>query len=78
MGPPAPDRPDELPDHVDEEAPRPLLGATFWVLIVFGVLCVLGGAGVALLAPRLFPPPAAAPAPPAAPPAPGQPSPGGR
>lgn len=56
MGPPTPEPPDDL----DEDAPRPLLGATFWALIVFGVLCVLGGAGVALLAPRLFPPPAAA------------------
>lgn len=63
MGPPTPEPPDDLPDDPDEGPPRPLLGATFWALIVFGVLCVLGGAGVALLAPRLFPPPAAAPPP---------------
>jgi hypothetical protein len=41
------------PDDPDDDRPRPLLGPTFWALIAFGLLCVLAGAAVALLAPRL-------------------------
>jgi hypothetical protein len=37
-----------------EYRPRPVLGLGFWAVIAFGVLCVLAGAGVALLAPRLL------------------------
>lgn len=33
---------------------RPLLGATFWAMIAFGVLCVLAGVGVATYLPRLW------------------------
>jgi hypothetical protein len=45
------------------------MGWTFWVMLAFGIICVLAGAGVALLLPKLLPPPppAAAPAPPPAP-----------
>jgi hypothetical protein len=63
MTPPEPGLPKDPADY----RPRPLLGASFWALIAFGVLCVLAGAGIALLAPRLFPPPTAAPAAPAPP-----------
>lgn len=39
---------------------RPMrLGVVFWLLIGFGVLCVLGGAAVATFAPLFFPPKAA-------------------
>ncbi|MFL5295974.1 MAG: COG4223 family protein [Phenylobacterium sp.] len=34
--------------------PRPLLGATFWAMIAFGVLCVLAGVAVANFLPRWF------------------------
>ncbi|TAJ71383.1 MAG: hypothetical protein EPO51_13880 [Phenylobacterium sp.] len=34
---------------------KPLMGAGFWALIAFGVLCVLAGAGVAMFGPRLLP-----------------------
>lgn len=34
---------------------RPLLGFGFWLLIAFGLLCVLAGAGVVALGPRLLP-----------------------
>ena len=50
--------------------PGSLLGASFWALIAFGVICVLAGAGLWALAPRrLTPhpapgPPGAAAAPP--------------
>ena len=64
----------DLPKDPAEYRPRPLLGVGFWVFVAFGVLCVLAGAGVALLGPRLLP---ARPAPAAAPaslPAPAQPA----
>src|SRR3954468_11809565 len=32
--------------------PKPLLGATFWAIIAFGVLCVLAGVAVANFLPR--------------------------
>lgn len=58
--------PPDLPRDPAEYRPRPLMGVGFWALIAFGVLCVLAGAAVAYLAPRLLPPapasPAAAPA----------------
>jgi len=41
------------------ERPRPLLSVTFWVFMVFALLCVLAGAGVVLLGPKLWPPSAA-------------------
>ncbi|WP_372781566.1 COG4223 family protein [Phenylobacterium sp.] len=47
--------------------PRPLLGATFWAMIAFAVLCVLAGVGIATFGPRLFERPAARPAAEAAP-----------
>ena len=45
----------DLPKNPLEYRRRPLLGVGFWALIAFGVLCVLAGAGVALLGPRLLP-----------------------
>lgn len=62
-----PAEPDPPPDPV-EDRPRPLMGAGFWIMLAFGILCVLAGIGVATLAPRLSPPPAPASA---AEPAPG-------
>jgi hypothetical protein len=34
--------------------PRPLLGATFWAMIVLMLLCVLAGVGIAHFGPRMF------------------------
>lgn len=47
----SPSEPD-LPKDPAEYRPRPLLGAPFWAMVAFGVLCILAGAGVALLGPR--------------------------
>lgn len=55
----------DLPKDPAEYRPRPLMGVTFWALIAFGMLCVLAGAGVATLVPRLLP---AQPTTPVAPP----------
>lgn len=41
----------------DDWQPKPLMGRTFWVMLVLGFVCVLAGIGVAALIPRLFPPP---------------------
>jgi hypothetical protein len=50
-------RPDaEAPKDPATYRPRPLLGVGFWVVMVFCVLCVLAGAGVAFLGPRLLTP----------------------
>lgn len=54
--------PAELPKNPAEYRPRPLLGAGLFALIAFGVLCVLAGAAVAYLGPRLLPPKPQAPA----------------
>jgi hypothetical protein len=73
MSPPEPD----LPKDPAEYRPKPLLGIGFWALIAFGVLCVLAGAAVAMLGPRLLPvdpKPHAAPARPHAAAAPQAPS----
>ena len=57
----------DAPEDPAEYRPKPLMGWLFWVMLAFGTLCVLAGAGVALLLPKLLPPPAAATeAPPAA------------
>ena len=48
----------QYPDP-DDYRPRPLMGRAFWLLLVFAFVCVVAGAGVAMLAPRLFPPQAA-------------------
>ena len=45
----------DLPKNPSEYRRRPLLGVGFWALIAFGILCVLAGAGVTLLGPRLLP-----------------------
>jgi len=62
----------DLPKDPAEYRPKPLMGAGFWAMIAFGVLCVLAGVGVAVLGPRLLPQkpeaPAAPPAISAAPP----------
>ena len=60
----------DLPKDPAEYRARPLLGVGFWAFVAFGVLCVLAGAGVTLLGPRLLPPKppvAAAPGPAPAP-----------
>lgn len=68
----------DLPRDPAEYRPRSLAGSGVWAMVAFGILCVLAGAAVALLAPKLLPgrPPApsasndvatvAAPPPPAA------------
>lgn len=66
--------PPDLPRDPAEYRRRPLMGVGFWATIAFGILCVLAGVGVAVLAPRYLAPkpPAArplAPLPPAAAPA---------
>lgn len=48
------DEPD-LPKDPADYRPKPLMGAGFWALIAFGVLCVLAGVGVAVLGPKLLP-----------------------
>ena len=63
MSPPEPD----LPKDPAEYRPKPLMGVGFWALIAFGVLCVLAGAAVAMLGPRVFPAGREPPAPPARP-----------
>ena len=48
------------PEPAPEASPaaqRPLLGPIFWTLLIFGLLCVLAGAAVATLGPKLFPAP---------------------
>lgn len=52
----------DLPRDPAEYRPRPLIGVGFWAFIAFGVLCVLAGAGVVLLGPKLWAPKPAAPA----------------
>ena len=49
------DHPDEaaLLELIERGPAKPLLGPVFWGLIGFGLLCVIGGAAVALLGPRL-------------------------
>jgi len=37
-----------------EYRPKPLLGVGFWVMVAFGLLCVLAGVAVTLLGPRLM------------------------
>ena len=39
----------------DDYEPRPLMGRTFWVMLVFAFLCVVAGVAVAL-APRFLAP----------------------
>jgi len=51
-----------LPKDPAEYRPKPLMGLGFWALIAFGVLCVLAGAAVALLGPKLLPTTPPAPA----------------
>jgi hypothetical protein len=53
----------DLPKDPAEYRPKPLMGIGFWALIAFGVLCILAGAGVALLGPRLWPARTAPPVP---------------
>jgi len=52
----------DLPKNPAEYRPKPLMGAGFWALIAFGVLCILAGVGVAVLGPRLLAPKPQAPA----------------
>lgn len=68
------DQPD-LPKDPAVYRPRPLLGIGFWAFMVFGLLCVLAGAGIAVLGPKLLAKPATPIAAPPAPAAPVQPLP---
>lgn len=43
-----------LPPDSADDRPRPLLGVSFWVMVVFGLVCVLAGVVVTLWGPRLF------------------------
>ena len=47
---------DSSPAPARQSRPR-LMGPSFWALIVFGVLCLSAGAGVAVFGPTLFPAP---------------------
>jgi hypothetical protein len=42
------------PKDPAEYRPRPLLGVSFWIIVVFGLVCVLAGVALALFAPRLW------------------------
>ncbi|MGQ3016372.1 hypothetical protein [Phenylobacterium sp.] len=53
--PPPPGDPDE--DDAGARPSGPLLGLRFWLLIVFTVVCIAAGLGVARLGPVLFPAP---------------------
>lgn len=45
----------DLPRDPAEYRPRSLAGSGVWAMVAFGILCVLAGAAVALLAPKLLP-----------------------
>ena len=45
------------PDPDSEHKPKPLLGWTFWAMLALGTVCVLAGAAVAFLLPKLLSPP---------------------
>ena len=51
-----PSDPSDTPAPKDPVAwrPRPLLGASFWAMIAFAVLCVLAGVAIASFGPRLL------------------------
>ncbi|HEY8573404.1 COG4223 family protein [Phenylobacterium sp.] len=53
----APPDPSEIsaPKDPAEYRPKPLLGPAFWVWIVFGLVCVIAGAVLATLGPKLLP-----------------------
>jgi hypothetical protein len=44
------------PKDPAEYRPKPLLGATFWAMMVLMLLCVLAGVGIANFGPQLFAP----------------------
>lgn len=44
----------DAPDP-DDGPPPPLMGRTFWIMLVLGLVCVLAGAAVAWLLPHLLP-----------------------
>lgn len=51
---PAPEADSAAPRDPADYRPRPVMGLSVWVLLVFGLVCVLAGIGVAILAPRLW------------------------
>ncbi|MDB5467312.1 MAG: hypothetical protein JWQ46_2074 [Phenylobacterium sp.] len=51
---PAPDPEITAPKDPADYRPRRILGPSFWLLLAFGFICVLAGAAIALLAPRLL------------------------
>src|SRR6185312_6683626 len=49
------DRPEATaPEDPAVYRPKPLLGATFWAMVAFAVLCVLAGVAIANFGPRLL------------------------
>ncbi|HEV2532466.1 hypothetical protein [Phenylobacterium sp.] len=51
---PTPEADIAAPKDPAEYRPRALLGVSFWVMIAFGLACVLAGVGIAVLAPRVW------------------------
>jgi hypothetical protein len=51
---PSPDPDISAPRDPADYRPRPLLGVTFWAMIAFGVICVLGGVALATFGPKLL------------------------
>lgn len=45
----------DLPKDPAVYRPRSMAGSGVWAMVAFGVLCVLAGAGIAILGPRLLP-----------------------
>jgi hypothetical protein len=64
----SPPDPSEItaPKDPADYRPKPLLGVTFWAMIVLMLLCVLAGVGIANFAPRIFAPRSPASGPPPA------------
>jgi len=42
------------PPEDSGDRPKPLMGAGFWTMLAFGLVCILAGIAVAALAPRLL------------------------
>ena len=51
---PTPEADIAAPKDPAEYRPRALLGVSFWAMMVFGLVCVLAGVGIAVLAPRIW------------------------
>ncbi|MBX3483710.1 hypothetical protein [Phenylobacterium sp.] len=44
----------EPPGDPDNDRPRPLMGAAFWIMMALCAVCVAAGAAVACLSPRFM------------------------